>query len=348
MHTQQRHAMTPPGATLVRTVLALALLCGPCAPFSPAGLGKRAASTRTRLRGIQEWRDADFPPPAAAPRGIRPGATSEALPRRVGVFPFDLSDVRVTGETKDLHLYEPRFLKLFDDVMESYCGVVAMGLIAPSGILRTAPLCQVDAFTRMGAGPNDGIFVTLRVVGRCTITEVVDGGIDAPPYLVAGCVESADVGTMAEEDADKAELAADAVENGFLELGRLEAALAALAPADKKGAAAPTDANGEFRAAVAAAARAAEHTGFVVRDGDGDAQERRSVADLTALSWAAFGTSRALAGDKLMALDSFDLLERLRMAQGVLGERRKEAAAKLALAKLQSDDQTEDEDLFPQ
>merc|ERR1740117_1635074 len=123
---------------------------------------------------------------------------------------------------------------------------------------------------------------------------------------------------MAEEDADKAELAADAVENGFLELGRLEAA------------------------------RAAEHTGFVVRDGDGDAQERRSVADLTALSWAAFGTSRALAGDKLMALDSFDLLERLRMAQGVLGERRKEAAAKLALAKLQSDDQTEDEDLFPQ
>lgn len=66
----------------------------------------------------------------------RLGTEQEGLPRTVNILPFPFDQVLLQGETKQLRLYEDRFLKLFDDTMEKHCGVVAMGLLAENGIIQ--------------------------------------------------------------------------------------------------------------------------------------------------------------------------------------------------------------------
>lgn len=69
--------------------------------------------------------------------------------------------------------------------MDNHEGVVAMGLLADSGIIQTIPLCEVEASNTM---EGFGIFVTIRVVGRAQLLEITQ----QEPYLRAVCVELAD------------------------------------------------------------------------------------------------------------------------------------------------------------
>ena len=89
------------------------------------------------------------------------------------------------GETKQLRLYEERFTKLFDDVSENYEGTLGMGLLSPIGIMNTVLLAEVEAFNRM---EGFGIFLTIRVVGRARIHDVV---LESP-YFKATCTELPD------------------------------------------------------------------------------------------------------------------------------------------------------------
>lgn len=77
------------------------------------------------------------------------------------------------------------FIQLFDECMEKHSGVVAMGLIADSGIIQTVPICEVEAYNRM---EGFGIFVTIRVVGRGALLELTK----QEPYIKAVCIETMD------------------------------------------------------------------------------------------------------------------------------------------------------------
>ena len=108
-----------------------------------------------------------------------------APPKSVCLLPFPYQEVLLQGETKQLRLYEERFIDLFKDVMENHEGVVAMGLLADSGIIQTVPLCEVEASNTMA---GFGIFVTIRVVGRAQLLEITQ----QEPYLRAVCMEIVD------------------------------------------------------------------------------------------------------------------------------------------------------------
>jgi hypothetical protein len=144
-------------------------------------------SIRTRLQqlfGIPEWRDLIFEYPGTGD-DRRLGTDQGGLPKEVCILPFPYQEVLLQGETKQLRLYEERFIKLFDDCMEHHCGVVAMGMIASSGIIKTVPLAEIEAYNRL---EGFGIFVTIRVVGRAKLLEVVQ----QEPYIKAVCTELTD------------------------------------------------------------------------------------------------------------------------------------------------------------
>lgn len=119
-------------------------------------------TTSTPLFGISEWRDTFFDFPGAGD-DRRLGTETGGPPKKVNLLPFPFQEVLLQGETKQLRLYEERFLKLFDDSMENHGGVVAMGLLADSGIIQTVPLCEIEAYNRM---EGFGIFITIRVRAR--------------------------------------------------------------------------------------------------------------------------------------------------------------------------------------
>ena len=103
---------------------------------------------------------------------------AESPPREVCVLPFPFDEVLLQGETKELRLYEDRFVTLFEDTMDNYGGVVAMGLLADSGIIQSAAICEIEAFNRM---EEFGIFATIRVVGRSSLVDVTQ----ETPYIKA-------------------------------------------------------------------------------------------------------------------------------------------------------------------
>ena len=141
-----------------------------------------SSTTKTKLYGINEWRDTDFEMKDGIPVVGADIAKSDALPKEICLLPFPFTEALLQGETKQLRLYEERFIKLFDTVMNQHSGVVAMGLIAESGIIQTVPLCEIEAYNRM---EGFGIFATIRVVGRAQLVQVQQ----QEPYLQGYCLE---------------------------------------------------------------------------------------------------------------------------------------------------------------
>jgi hypothetical protein len=138
--------------------------------FTPPRISNRNAHKARNhggLFGISEWRDTMFNYPGTS-ADMRLGKET-APPKEINILPFPYDQVLLQGETKQLRLYEERFLKLFEDTMEKHCGLVAMGLLAEAGIIQTVPLCEIEAYNRMD---GFGIFVTIRAVGRANLIEV--------------------------------------------------------------------------------------------------------------------------------------------------------------------------------
>jgi hypothetical protein len=133
---------------------------------------------------ISEWRDLIFDFPGTGDNR-RLGTEQGAPPRQINILPFSFEDVLLQGETKQLRLYEDRFTKLFENTVEKHCGVVAMGLLSSSGMVKKVSLCEIEAYNRMD---SFGIFVTIRVVGRAELLEVTQQA----PYIQAVCVEISD------------------------------------------------------------------------------------------------------------------------------------------------------------
>jgi hypothetical protein len=147
----------------------------------------RRASSRPRfveLRGIAEWRDKMFDFPGTGD-DRRLGVEQGAPPKEICLLPFPYDEVLLQGETKQLRLYEDRFIQLFDDAMDRHEGCVAMALLSTAGIIQTVPLCEIEAYNRM---EGFGIFCTIRVVSRAKLVEITQ----QEPYIKGVCVELSD------------------------------------------------------------------------------------------------------------------------------------------------------------
>eukprot|EP00522_Entomoneis_paludosa_P012286 CAMPEP_0172452904 /NCGR_PEP_ID=MMETSP1065-20121228/10428_1 /TAXON_ID=265537 /ORGANISM="Amphiprora paludosa, Strain CCMP125" /LENGTH=391 /DNA_ID=CAMNT_0013205039 /DNA_START=87 /DNA_END=1262 /DNA_ORIENTATION=- len=168
--------------TTLSQFLTLALLL-PCQAFAPPRSRHDPRTTTTSLHDISEWRDHDFGLPGSDQLGVETGGRGP--PKSVCMLPFPYDEVLLQGETKQLRLYEDRFIQLFRDVVDNHFGVVAMGLMAQSGVIQTVPLCEVEASNTM---EGFGIFVTIRVVGRAQLLELGQ----QEPYIKATCMEITD------------------------------------------------------------------------------------------------------------------------------------------------------------
>jgi Lon protease-like protein len=173
---------------------------------------------QTRLFGLAEWRDLDmgFPGTGDDVNSRLGGAEGTGLPKSLCVLPFHYTDVLLQGETKQLRLYEERFIQLFQDAMDNHCGVVAMGLIADSGIIQTVPICEIEAYNRMD---DFGIFVTIRVVARAQLLEITK----QTPYIKAACLE---INDKVPPNLEFPNLVASNIENFMLVLSSMEHRLA--------------------------------------------------------------------------------------------------------------------------
>lgn len=295
----------------------------------------------SELRGIGEWRDTVFDIPGET----RPlGIDDCAVPRQICVLPFPVDDVLLQGETKQLRLYEDRFIKLFDTTMGKHHGVVGMGLIADSGIIQTVPLCEVEAYNRM---EEFGIFVTIRVVGRGTLLELSQ----QEPYLKATCIEVID---KIPQNLDLPNMVADNIENYYMSLSDLDTKLEKKHSAlSNKGEELHYDENnddeeeeedqdpyGQFNKAFRQA-KASDTQGYMVSEISSVGQ--RNAQDLTAVSWSAFCTDGVDIMARLQALDCDDLFDRLKMGSYMLREQKAELEAKLALSDVQVLEEDEDD-----
>lgn len=134
---------------------------------------------------------------ARAARALAP------VPKTLPLMPFASDEVLIPGQSRYLHLYEARFLSLFEHATANCDGAVVLGFFAgDSALLRCATTATVESWERLDVG----VGATLRGVGRCAIANV-DAGDDAP-YLVATVEPYGDDGPTPYPDAAAAEVAA--------------------------------------------------------------------------------------------------------------------------------------------
>lgn len=306
----------------------------------------------------------------------------DGIPRKVGVLPFPFDEVLLQGETKQLRLYEDRFIQLFDNCMEKHSGIVAMGLIADAGIIQTVPLCEVEAYNRMD---GFGIFVTIRVVGRASLLSLSQ----QEPYIIGTCIEISD---SVPPNLDLPNLVAGNIENFFVTLSSLENKLKQItnnsgsesnllenvSDADmrrriveaqledtyyddsedtEESIFPPDDDNmndddddediamdrtAQFQEAFRQA-KSCDSQGYMTSASSSPMEGERSAQDLTAISWAIFCTDDVDQTIRIQALDCDDLFDRLKMGSSMLRENKAELEAKLALTDVKMSEDEEDE-----
>lgn len=359
-------------AAEVSVLVAFMALSSAVEAFSPgdqirrefACAGSRLRSRRsTKLYDINEWRDIMFDFDIESDLSLSAGTSSlaaESPPREVCVLPFPFDEVLLQGETKELRLYEDRFVTLFEDTMDNYGGVVAMGLLADSGIIQSAAICEIEAFNRM---EEFGIFATIRVVGRSSLVDVTQ----ETPYIKAVVSEILD---EVPDNLDLCDTIAGNIENTLITLSSMEHRLIQVEldqeifdDNENDGDDDDDDDDGDndddddddenddmdrtarFNRAFKIT-RATDSQGYTVADSSsGDEPQRRSVQDLAAISWAAFQTDPPPSTDvnddawivengqllaetdtlyRLQALSSTNLFERLKLASHMLREEKQE------------------------
>jgi Lon protease-like protein len=311
----------------------------------------------TGLNDITEWRDLVFDFPGTGD-DRRLGVEQGAPPKEICLLPFPFSEVLLQGETKQLRLYEERFMDLFEDCMANHCGVVGMGLLAKSGIIQTIPLCEIEAYNRMGEG--FGIFVTIRVVSRAKLVDLTQ----QEPYIKAVCTECVD---EIPPNLDVPNLVASQIENFMLLLSSMEFQLAKAT--EKSGNDDEEDEEMQRRINVAnlddrffnddedeedenereldrrgrfnrayQIALATDTNGYFLPKQD---TVERTPKELTAISWASFCTEILEEEDatfRIQALDCESLLDRLKLASHMLQGKKAALQKRMEKAGLKSDE----------
>jgi Lon protease-like protein len=107
----------------------------------------------------------------ARPRGAV-GASGLALPS----FPFPIEELLLPGESKELHLYEPRFLALLEEARASG-ELCAQMIYTDDGLCSLGALLSLESLVRREIGVN----VVVRAVGRVRFLDVTS----AEPFVTA-------------------------------------------------------------------------------------------------------------------------------------------------------------------
>lgn len=332
----------------------------------------RRTRRQSRLNGINEWRDTDFNLPDKQYNSMV--GTDGGIPKKVCVLPFPYDDIILQGETKQLRLYESRFIKLFDTCMNEHGGILAMGLIAESGIIQTAPLCEVEAYSRMGG--EFGIFVTIRVVGRASLLELkrqepyieavcLEVRDETPknlelPDMVAGNIEKFmetlsrleqrldDTVEMTYDDDD--ELNIDDIEDEEMKTWILDGTAKGIEiefDDDDEDDSSNFEENNDYEDRMSQykeaflQAKNSDSQGYMISSDRKESE--RDIQDLAAISWAAFCTNDVDDKYRIQALDINSLFDRLKLGSYMLREKKAELEAKLALSEINT---SNDEDVL--
>lgn len=93
---------------------------------------------------------------------------------RLNLLPFGISDILFPGETKQVHLFEARFLKVFEEAEKNDNKCVGQLLVTPGGsVPQVTGLLEIEESKRQ----DIGVWARLRCVGRVAIS-----GIEATDY----------------------------------------------------------------------------------------------------------------------------------------------------------------------
>ena len=169
---------------------------------------------------------------------------------KLGLLPFPISDCLLPGETKQVHLYEARFIQLFADAASSHHDCLGAMYFTPSGnVAAVSTLLEVEEFKK----EEFGVWAQLKCVGRVKLLEVsetdyqyvsatvepfFDSKREAPPEpMITPMVKTASSPPPSAEEAESMAAAAKAaaeaaVAAGVSEAEVLKAAAAMLAGAE--------------------------------------------------------------------------------------------------------------------
>lgn len=269
------------------------------------------------------------------------------LPREICLLPFPYNDVLLQGETKEIRLYEDRFIELFEKSMKDHGGIIGMALLVnDSSILKPIPICEIESYNRMA---EFGIFCTIRAVSRATLIRFMS----YEPYITAVCVEKIDAKQqMGKKQYDLLNYLASNIENTILTISSLEFQLKEKMEKMKRLSIndigivnndnhdeedEEEDSLSRFRQAFLQA-RESDSQGYTTISSFSTLEDvtestpQRSIQDLHAISWAAFSFKPLLDIDpalRTQVLDSSRLLDRLYMGIYVVREKKKELMNRL-------------------
>ena len=101
--------------------------------------------------------------------------------KELAVLPFEVPELLLPGQTRYLHFYEDRFVRLGEKAQNEHQGMLAMAFFSGSegAMLRVCTLVQIDEYSKLDVG----IGLTVRGVGRCNIDNIV-GMDDFPDELL--------------------------------------------------------------------------------------------------------------------------------------------------------------------
>jgi len=329
------------------------------AQYSKQHQQRKEGLSSTILYGIHEWRDTMIVPEEEDKILALKINDGTILPREICVLPFAYDEILLQGETKEIRLYEDRFIKLFQKSINEHGGIIGMALLVnDSSILKPIPICEIESYNQMS---EFGIFCTLRVISRATIIRFVD----YEPYITAICVErmdkSMDMGNK--KQLDLLNYLASNIENTVLTLSSLEFQLGDGVKGKEEeglGKSALYDRNyiddddeedeelidpvSRFRHAFHQA-KESDFNGYTTTIQPTTTPER-SLQDLTAISWAAFCCDDPQKDNnmtyRIQVLDSSRLLDRLYMGIYVLREKKKELEEELKLVRKKQQRENED------
>ena len=95
-------------------------------------------------------------------------AASSATQRQLGLLPFPIEEALLPGETKQVHLYEARFIQLFADAASKHDSCIGMLLFTNQGAVGTTSLLEVDEYRK----EEFGVWARLKCVGRVQLLDL--------------------------------------------------------------------------------------------------------------------------------------------------------------------------------
>lgn len=118
------------------------------------GIEDASASASAVGQGLEMWRSRQLSSPLK---------TRTAAPR-LPVIPFPLTDLLLIGQTKRMHLFEPRWIDMVDTVLKELGGIFGLLYFAgDNNVLSVATAVEIISCGNLGEA---GRMVTVRGVGR--------------------------------------------------------------------------------------------------------------------------------------------------------------------------------------